>query len=177
VARRRATASSGTKIHVLGDLAFSELLGRALPFLSEDDRRIVELIKSGCSADEVAELMNLTREGGSDAHIARAEQELVRACRTVVAAPRFWNRAVRALSSPVTRPGGGGLLERRSLLQAEFAKASKDYKGFDVAVDTDRQYLNFGGLVWTTGHFLARKKAAGNAYDSARAEAGKLPES
>jgi hypothetical protein len=86
VARRRATASSGTKIHVLGDLAFSELLGRALPFLSEDDRRIVELIKSGCSADEVAELMNLTREGGSDAHIARAEQELVRACRTVVAA-------------------------------------------------------------------------------------------
>lgn len=176
MARRRATASSGTEKHVLGDLAFSELLGRALPFLSGDDRRIIELIKRGCTADEVAELMNLAHDGGSDAHITHAQQELVRACRTVAATASLLEEGSSCPEFASHAAWWRRLLKRRSLLLADFAKASKDYKRFDVTVGTNHQYLHFEDWVWTTDHFLSRKRAAWNAYDAARTEAGKLPD-
>ena len=128
MARRRVTVSSGTEKRVLGDLAFRELLGRALPLLSDDDRRIIELIKSGCTVDEMGELMNLTHEGGSDAHIAHAQQELVRACRTVAAAASLLEEGSSCPEFASHANWWRRLLERRMLLLVKFTEASEDYK-------------------------------------------------
>jgi hypothetical protein len=176
MARRRATMSSGTEKRVLGDLAYRELLGRALPLLSDDDRRVIELIKSGCTADEMGELMNPAHEGGSDAHIARAQQELVRACRTVAATASLLEQGSSCPEFASHANWWRRLLERRALLLAEFTEASKDYRRFDLDIDTRLHYFRLDTLLWSTVNFLERKKEAKNAYDAARNEVGKLPD-
>ena len=176
MARRRATVSSGTEKRVLGDLAFRELLDRAMPLLSDDDRRIIELIKSGCTVDEMGELMNLTHEGGSDAHIAHAQQELVRACRTVAATASLLEEGSSCPEFASHANWWRRLLERRTLLLAKFTEASKDYKRFDLDIDTGLHYLRLDDLRWSTGNFLERKKVTKNAYDAARTELGKPPD-
>jgi hypothetical protein len=68
------------------------------------------------------------------------------------------------------------LLERRTLLLAQFAEASKDYKRFDVDIDTGLHSFYLDDLRWSVSSFLARKKVAKNAYEAARIEVGKLPD-
>jgi len=176
MARRRVTVSSGTEKRVLGDLAFRELLGRALPLLSDDDRRIIELIKSGCTVDEVGDLMNLDREDSSNACIARAQQELVSACRTVAATASLLEEGSSCSEFASRANWWRQLLGKRTLLLAEFTKASRDHKRFDLDIDTSLHYLRLDGLLWSTGNFAARKMVAKNAYDAARTEVGKLPD-
>jgi hypothetical protein len=176
MARRRAAASSGIEKRVLGDLAFRELLDRALPLLSHDDRRIIELIKSDCTVDEVGDLMDLTQEGDSDAHITHAQQELVRACRTVAATASLLEEGSSCPEFASHANWWRRLLERRTLLLAELAEASKDYKRFDLDIDASLHSFNLDGLLWSTRNFLARKKEAKNAYQAAQTELGKLPD-
>jgi hypothetical protein len=174
--RRRATASSGIEKRVLGDLAFRELLDRALQLLSEYDRRIIELIKSGCTAYEMEDLLHLTHEGDSGAHIAHAQQELVRACRTVAATASLLEEGSSCPEFANHANWWRRLLERRTILLVQFAEASKDYKRFDLDIDTGAHSLFIDGLLWSTGNFLARKEVAKNAYEAVRTELGKLPD-
>ena len=158
--RRRVTPSSGTERRVLGDLAYRELLDRASALMQDDDRRVIELIKSGCTVDEIAELMNVTLEGSEHLHIAHAQEELVRACRTVAATASLLEEDSSCPEFARYANQWRHLLEKRSLVLARFSEASKDYRQFDRDIDTDAPYLNLNGLLWSIDNFSARKNEA-----------------
>lgn len=139
--RRRSTAWSSTEKRVVGDLAFRELLTRALPLLAPGDRRIIDLLQGGAPSDEVAMLMNEPCEVEIDASIARAQDGLARACRTVAATASLLEEGGSCQEFAHYATWWRRLMKRRNLLQADLTEASRNYQRYAMVTDPSGPYL------------------------------------
>jgi hypothetical protein len=177
MARRRPTARSSTERRVVGDLAFRELLNRALPLLTPDDCRIVDLLQSGSTTDEVAVLMNMPHKAGVEARIAHAQGEVARACRTVAATASLLEEE-RSLCQEFASYATlrRRLFERRKRIQAKLAEASGNYQRFTLVRDTGLPGVYMEDNLWSRAKFLTAKGKAKETYDIAQTEAAKLPD-
>jgi hypothetical protein len=176
MARRRSTARSSTEKHVVGDLAFRELLNRAMPLLAPADRKIIDLLQNGSTTEEVALLMHVPDEASVDARITHAHEDLARACRTVAATASLLEEGSPCREFARYAACWQRLLKRRELLQVKLAETGKSYQRFAVFTDMTQPYYHIDNYPWSRAKFLAAKKKAKEAFDIAQTEARKLPE-
>jgi hypothetical protein len=174
MARRRSTASSSTERRVVGDLAFHELLNRALPLLAPDDRRIIGLLQGGSIIDEVTMLMDAPHETGVDARVVRAQEDLARACRTVAATASLLEGGDSCPEFARYAAWWRRLLNKQKLLQTRIAEASRNYERFAMVTDRGQMHFYIDNYLWSRAKFLAAAQEAKEAYGAARTEASEL---